>query len=395
MPASRRPRCRAAALPARGGAMTVAAPVRIGIVSGPGAPLRFGPQIKSFDMTDRAVIPHHSCQVFRADDMVVTSGANLGDGLDLLDEACPGDVYQLLPDAAPHGLMLLRDGHEGSEAGERRQMRVAPGSSMGEAGDAIWLRARLTLMASDGDRVELLTLEHRPEDRPQDAMLHLLPLSPIATGAGYTLLQIDPDPGSVRLSDIVCVSLGRGTRITMADGRQVSIEALAPGDRVLTRDHGAQPVRWIGRATLRAVGGFAPVVIAAGAMGNAGDLIVSQHHRMFLYQRRRNALIDTSELLVQAKHLVDDNAIFLREGGFVDYYSLVFDRHEIIYAEGIPAESLLVNEATLAHLPESLAEEVRGRFPRLSQNQHFGTEASRRLLDAIGREALLGPNRVP
>lgn len=318
--------------------------------------------------------------------MVVTAGANLGDGLDDLEEACAGDVYRLDPGARPITLILQREGR-GVKSGT---MRIAAGSALGTPGDPVSLRAQLTLMAGDGDRVELLVLLHAPADRPLDQSLLVLPLSPMARHSDYTLLQIDPNPAPVRLSDIVCVSLGRGTRITLSDGRQVPIEALQTGERVLTRDHGPQPVRWIGRATLRAQGGFAPVVITAGRMGNTGDLIVSQHHRMFIYQRSRSALIRTAELLVQAKHLVDGESIFIREGGFVDYFSLVFDRHEIIYAEGIPAESLMVNEATLAHLPESLAAEVRAHFPDLSQRQHFGTEAGQRLLQAIGRDALLG-----
>ena len=38
---------------------------------------------------------------------------------------------------------------------------------------------------------------------------------------------------------------------------------------------------------VRAVGAFAPVVISAGTLGNGGDLILSQHHRVFLYQRQK------------------------------------------------------------------------------------------------------------
>lgn len=343
-----------------------------------------------------STIPHHSSQVFRADDVVVSAGVNLGDTLETLDELCPGDIYQLLPGAEALGIVMTRDKAGGGAAcdaasgPDRDGVAIGAGSPLGEPGDVIRLCARLTLLGSDGDRVELLALEHEPTDRPHDAMTYVLPLSPLGEGIEYTLVKVEDSPEAVRLSDIVCVSLARGTRIALADGRQIAIERLSPGDRVLTRDHGPQPVRWIGRATLRAVGAFAPVVISAGAMGNEGDLIVSQHHRIFIYQRRRSELVNTSELLVQAKHLVDGARIFLREGGYVDYFSLVFDRHEIIYAEGIPAESLLVNEATLAHLPEELADEVRGRFPQLRQNQHFGTEAGRRLLDVIGREALIG-----
>jgi hypothetical protein len=181
--------------------------------------------------------------------------------------------------------------------------------------------------------------------------------------------------------------------ITLATGAQKPIEDLTPGDKVLTRDHGGQPIRWIGRATLKAVGPFAPVVITAGTLGNAGDLIVSQHHRMFLYQRERMAGLATSELLVQAKHLVDGERIFLREGGFVDFLSIVFDRHEIIYAEGVPAESLMVNDATVNRLPAELSADVKARFPGLRQVQHFGTEAGRQFLDAVGAETLFKPGR--
>ena len=114
---------------------------------------------------------------------------------------------------------------------------------------------------------------------------------------------------------------------------------------------------------------------------------------MFLYQPKRRAGLATSELLVQAKHLVDGERVFLREGGFVNYFSIVFDHHEIIYAEGIPAESLMVNEATLQRLPTELSAEMKAQFPGLNQNQHFGTEAGRQFLDAMGPKALYKPGR--
>ena len=323
--------------------------------------------------------PGYRCQVFAAEDLFVTSGANLGDAVGDADQICPGDVYQLAPDARPLRLAIAPSAGDGGTGG--RVQAVAEGSDIGQPGDRVELCARLTLMAPSGDSVELLVLRHR-------GAAYALPLSPMAPKTDYTLLRASDDPGAVRLADLVCISFARGTMIALADGRQVPIETLSPGDRVLTRDHGPQPVRWIGRATLRAVGSFAPVVITAGTLGNSGDLIVGQHHRMFLYQRNHTRVVRTAELLVQAKHLVDDERIFLREGGFVDYVSLIFDRHEIIYAEGIPAESLMVNEATLQRLPEDLAAEVKARFPGLSQNQHFGTEAGRLALDGIGAAAL-------
>lgn len=309
-----------------------------------------------------------------AESIYVIHGVNAGDGLSGPDEVCEGDIYALEDGAKPLRLMLSHG------AGGQR---IATGGEIGRAGELVRLLARYTLMAPDGTKIDILLMA-------LDASTSVaLPLSPMTSSADYTLVAVDNAPEPARLSDLLCVSFARGTMITLADGRQRPIEDLKPGDKVLTRDHGPQSVRWLSKATLRAVGAFAPVVITTGTLGNSGDLIVSPHHRVFLYQRQRPAGLHTSELLVQAKHLVDDETVFQREGGFVDYFSLIFDHHEIIYAEGVPAESLMVNDATLSRLPSEIADDLKARFPGLAQVQHFGTEASQSYLDAIGRRTLL------
>ena len=325
-------------------------------------------------------LPGHACQVLAADAIYVASGVNLDDGLNGPDEVCPGDIYAL-DDRYDALRLVVQNGPAGQ--------RVGAGSEIGSPGAALRFLARYAMMSGDGDQVEILLIAL------PDGTKFALPLSPMAALTEYTLIKVDLAPEQTSLSDFLCISFARGTMITLASGKQCAIEDLQAGDRVLTRDHGVQPLRWLGKATLRAVGAFAPVVIAAGVLGNSGDLIVSQHHRMFLYQRQRKAGLPTSELLVQAKHLVDNDNIFIREGGFVDYFSLVFDRHEIIYAEGIPAESLMVNDATVHRLPAELSEDVRARFPGLSQNQHFGTEAGRKFLEEIGTASLYKPARRP
>lgn len=330
--------------------------------------------------------PAATCQVFPAAAFTVTAGANLHDPIAPAEAICLGDIYQLAPDAKALRLAIAQ-----ATAADGIRQPVAPGSEIGQPGDAVHIAARLTFMGAEGDVVELLVLVHHGATGPA---AFALPLSPLVAKSDYTLVAICKDPREVRLADLVCISFGRGTKITLSDGRQAAVESLRPGDRVLTRDHGAQPLRWIGRATLRASGSFAPVVIAAGTLGNEGDLIVGQHHRLFLYQRHSTRLTKTAEVLVQAKHLVDDTRIFLREGGFTDYFSLIFDRHEIIYAEGIPAESLMVTEATLTRLPEDIARELKGRFPGLSHHPHFGTEAGRQVLDRIGPAALFRQARA-
>ncbi len=320
------------------------------------------------------VLPGHACQLFAGADIYVAQGANQGDGLGGPSEVIPGDVYELDREAAPLRLVVSQP--------VGLDQHVALGSEVGLPGQVVRLEARYTLMAPDGDRVELLILMLEGAER------FALPLSPIGANVDYTLLTVEPAPTDLQLADLLCLSFARGTMISLPGGSQRAIEALMPGQQVLTRDHGRQPVRWIGHARLRAVGAFAPVVIAAGTLGNSGDLILSQHHRVFLYQRNRLPGLSTSELLVQARHFVDGERAYLREGGYVDYFSLVFDRHEIIYAEGVPSESLMVNDATVNRLPPELAAEVKAQFPGLSHSPHFGTEAGRQFLDSIGSQTL-------
>ncbi|WP_339109435.1 Hint domain-containing protein [Thioclava sp. GXIMD4216] len=317
--------------------------------------------------------------VFDANLFWVTAGANQGDGLDLAAFCVPGDVYQLDRDARPLRLMFEVDGDS---------QRIAEGSDIGQSGQPIEVVSRHVLMAPEGDSVDMLLLRNSADDT-----LFVLPMSPIAARVDYTLLEAHEDPGSARLTDLICVAFTTGTMITIAGGAQRPIETLQPGDRILTRDNGPQPLRLITKSTMRAFGSFAPVVISSGTLGNEGDLVVSPHHRLFLYRRGPARIGHTAELLVQAKHLVDDEHVWRREGGYVDYYALIFDRHEIIYAEGIPIESLMVTEASLSQMPEQLTAEIRARMPDLAHKPHFGTEAGREMLERIGRDTLFSKRR--
>ncbi|MEZ5686463.1 MAG: Hint domain-containing protein [Paracoccaceae bacterium] len=325
-------------------------------------------------MQDFDAPPPQAVHVYDAELFWVTSGANQGDGLGRADSCVPGDVYQLERDAAPIRLML---------APGAGCQQLARGSQLGKAGDRLSLVARHVLIDPEGETVDMLLIRHEPT-----GALLTLPLSPIGPRIDYTLLEAHDDPGEVQLSDLVCVAFTSGTMITLAGGAQRPIETLRPGDRVLTRDSGPQPLKLVAKATMRALGSFAPVVISSGTLGNEGDLVVSPHHRLFLYRHGARRIADTSEILVQAKHLVDGENVWRREGGSVDYYALVFDRHEIIYAEGIPCESLMVNAATLPLLPAELRAEISARLPDLRHRPHFGTEAGRELLDRIGRDQI-------
>ena len=144
--------------------------------------------------------------------------------------------------------------------------------------------------------------------------------------------------GPLPVGDLGPVCFTPGTLIETPGGR-VAIETLAPGDLVLTRDGGPQPLRDIFFARFEARGRHAPVRFAPGALGNDGVLEVSQQHRMLLTGWRAELLFGEEEVLAPARHLLNGDTIRLRETGMVTYIHLLFDRHEIVTAGGIPSES--------------------------------------------------------
>jgi hypothetical protein len=138
-----------------------------------------------------------------------------------------------------------------------------------------------------------------------------------------------------------------GTRIRTPDGNQF-VEDLGVGDPVVTYDHGTQIIRWIGRRHVPAKGAFAPVQFAANVLGNSRLLEVSQNHRMLRHGAAIHALFGAPQVLVPAKFLVGTPGVRLREAGFVDYIHLLFDNHEIIWAEDALTESLYPNDGLLS-----------------------------------------------
>lgn len=302
--------------------------------------------------------PTFRCEVFASGMIGVVSGVAQGEALRPPPDVFAGDIYRLAPDAVPQMLAL--------DTGADPAV-VASGSGVGDPGARVASAGRLALMAPDGARVTLELLQ------VGDALL-ALPLSPMRSRQDYTLIATEDDPDGLRLSDLACASFVRGTRVALPGGTLARIEDLHPGDMVLTRDNGAQPLRWLGRTVLRAEGALAPVEFAPGVLGNAAALRLNPYHRVFLYQRGAERLAERAEVLVQARFLVDGAHVRRREGGFVEYFSLAFDAHEIVYAEGTPVESLLVSQAMASRLEPGMAAELRDRFPGLSQHPHVAAE---------------------
>lgn len=285
-----------------------------------------------------------SLNVLPAARLRVEHGANLGDALSVADDLVPDDTYGL-SDGPMLSLSLIPDG-----AG---QFRIAQDSATGTPGAALVLDSCLMMMSPDGRTSELLVLVEL--DEGHIGAIYALPLAGLASKTDYLLVGIERDAIAARLAQVACVSFSRGTHITLATGEQRRVEDLRVGDRILTRDDGPQELRWIGQSTIRAEGDLAPVRIAAGTLHNTGALVVSPDHRLFIYQRSDQLGAGRAEVLVRARHLVNGDSVRRQEGGFVDYFQLLFDRHQIIFAEGIATETLLLDDTTSPALPDDLA----------------------------------------
>ncbi len=284
-----------------------------------------------------------SFPTYPAQALTVSWGANEKDPMGGLADVVPGDLYRLHRDALPAALAIW-DGPEGQE--------VADGSEVGRPGDRVTLEVCHSVMAPDGTLIDLLVLGVSGEEA---TTRHVLPLATLEPRGEYELVASETESAPGRLADIACVSFISGTHLTLAGGAQKPVEELAEGDRLLTRDHGPQPIRWIGQQVQRATGALAPVRIAEGTLNVARDLRLSPHHRLFIWQRRDELGTGRAEVLVKAAHLVNGDTITREEGGFIETYQILFDSHEIIYAEGVAVESLLVTPQTRAALPEDVA----------------------------------------
>ncbi|HEX3573272.1 MAG TPA: Hint domain-containing protein, partial [Rhodopila sp.] len=133
--------------------------------------------------------------------------------------------------------------------------------------------------------------------------------------------------------DVICFC--PGTLIGTPTG-QVQVEKLQPGDTVLTAHNGPRTVKWIGHGKVLASRGkrtaATPVIVRKDALGDnlpTRDLHVTKAHSLYI----DDVLIPVEFLVNHKTILWDDRA---RE---VEVYHVELDSHDIIFANGAPAET--------------------------------------------------------
>ena len=159
-----------------------------------------------------------------------------------------------------------------------------------------------------------------------------------------------------------------GTLIDTPHGPR-AVETLAEGDQVLTRDAGPQPLIWtcgsdLDAGTLAADPALAPIRIPAHAFGPgmpARDTLVSPQHRLLLTGPRAQLFFGETELLAPAKSLFAPAP----RPGATRYIHLLFDRHHIVTANGLPMESFHPGDMAKSALTAHARDQLFTRFPDL------------------------------
>ena len=183
---------------------------------------------------------------------------------------------------------------------------------------------------------------------------------------------------------IICFT--PGARIATPRG-EVRVENLRAGDKVFTRDNGAQTLRWVGRRDLaphemRNAPSLQPVLIRKGALGKGlpeRDMLVSPQHRMLLNSDLAEVMFEEREVLVAAKHLTGLDGVDQVTTGAVSYLHLMFDQHEVVLADGAWSESFQPGDHSLRGIGADQRAEVLALFPELETTSGLNTYGAARM----------------
>jgi hypothetical protein len=185
-----------------------------------------------------------------------------------------------------------------------------------------------------------------------------------------------------RLSDLVDCDVSRseprstpcftpGTMIATQRG-ELPVEMLREGDRVVTRDNGIQPVRWLGKTVMysqdfQADPHLLPILVRQGALGRGlpeRDMMVSPNHRILVPSERTTLVFKEREVLVAAKHLTSVGVSTVASSG-TTYIHFMCDRHEVVLANGVWAESFQPEDVALKGIGNAQRLEIFEIFPQL------------------------------
>lgn len=341
-------------------------------------------------------------------DALVYNGSN---GTFTLDPAYDFRTDRVLFEITDDDASLDGDEHnnEVGEDGNQTGVVTQPDGTLVASG-RIYGEEYAILQAPDGSYVTI--------DRIEIAGVKMgyVPSEPLTPGVTYTYVGGDDIDNSLQSQggadtrqtytqyeqqSVPC--FGPGTMIRTENG-EIPVEWLETSDKVLTRDHGYQPIVWIGRTKLPPEY-FAqypderPVCIPAGSCGAntpTHDLQVTGDHRLLFTSAEAEMMYFSNEVLLPAKAWAD------RGRGFqitpVKPYTLTHiacAHHEVILAQGTWVETIFTGPETLRRLSDEDAERLKealgpGGFDQETARPCL-TRSEARLLIEPGRHAAQQP----
>ncbi|MEO1537099.1 MAG: Hint domain-containing protein [Pseudomonadota bacterium] len=185
---------------------------------------------------------------------------------------------------------------------------------------------------------------------------------------------------------VVCFT--PGTLLETPEGF-TPVEELVAGDKVVTKDSGAQPILWAGSrnvsgARLYAMPDLRPVRIREGALGGNrpdGDLIVSPDHRMVVSGATAQTLWGEDEVLVAARDLIDGKRVARDLAAkSVTYHHIMLEQHHVLVANGLETESFHPDAAALDAIEEDQRLRLFDVMPDLADDTSQYGPTSRRAL---------------
>ena len=119
-------------------------------------------------------------------------------------------------------------------------------------------------------------------------------------------------------------------------------------------------------------------------------MMVSRQHRMLFTGARAELLFGADEVLVRAAHLIGLPGIEVAQVDDVTYLHILFDRHEVVLADGAWSESFQPGDRTLAGMDGDQRDELLKIFPQLAGSAEIAQfEAARVTLKAFEAKVLM------
>jgi hypothetical protein len=175
-------------------------------------------------------------------------------------------------------------------------------------------------------------------------------------------------------TSLVCFTFGSLILTAFGD---LPVQDLRVGDLVHTADNGLQPIRWIGsrevtQTRMQLANHLQPVKICKDAFGiglPVTDIWVSQEHRLLIETQEAGASSAQLSVLSPARSLVNGQTILVDVQAHDTLYThLLFDEHQVIFANNMPAESFYPCPRSLLSLTEEDRKRVFDFMPHLENH---------------------------